>query len=80
MKILQRTGVFITLAFFCVLSGCREPTASDVSGVYASQRRAGSEVVLTLRTNGSYQRVHCGSDGTALRFNTNIGTWSFDPT
>jgi len=78
MKMFQRTGAFVVLVSF-VFSGCRKLTTGDVSGVYESST-PGSATMLTLRTNSNYERVSYRSDGIALRFHTNLGTWSFDPT
>ena len=80
MKISQRTVVFITL-LSGLLCGCRKPAAPDVSGTYAHHDMFGSEYVLRLHTNGSYEDVLSGVEGKAIRLRTNgTGTWTFHPT
>jgi hypothetical protein len=80
MKISQRTVVFIAL-LSGLLWGCRKPAATDVSGTYALHDRHGSEYVLRLHTNGSYERVLSVVEGKAIRSRTNeTGTWTFNPT
>ena len=80
MKISQRTIVFITL-LSGLLWGCRKPAATDVSGTYAHHDMFGSEYVLRLHTNGSYESVLSMVEGKAIRSRTNdTGTWIFHPT
>lgn len=76
MKAFRPALLSFSLAL-CFVMGCRKPTASDVAGVYASPGELGSEVVLSLKANGNFQRVQTYGDGRALR---HLGTWSFDPT
>jgi hypothetical protein len=80
MKISHRTVVFITL-LSGLLWGCRKPGATDVSGTYALHDSHGSEYVLRLYTNGSYERVLSVVEGRAISSRTNeTGTWTFHPT
>jgi hypothetical protein len=80
MKISQRTVLFVTL-LSGLLWGCRKPAATDVSGTYALHDQHGSEYVLSLHTNGSYERVSAVVEERAIRSRTNeTGTWTFNPT